>query len=509
MSEGKTKDRSPTPITSLNHTDAREFLLKDTSYSNFDLPSYFVFDGILADVDQFLHVTQLRDCRSANPRDIENVNYIVLNNKDGHYAWRPMQLIHPALYVDLVHKITEPSNWQTITDRFEEFRHASVVDCVSLPLRSNSEQKDKAEQISNWWQEVEQQSIELALDYSCLCCTDITDCYGAIYTHSIAWALHSRPVAKQRRNDRTLIGNIIDNCLQDMSYGQTNGIPQGSVLMDFIAEMVLGYADLELTDTIRNLGLSDFKIVRYRDDYRIFTNNTADANQILKALTVVLSEFGLKLNSGKTTCTSDVISGAIKADKLKQLQTRSYDRSLQKHLLLIHQHAQEFPNAGSVARSLSIFYRRISKVTQLRSSVNVKLSITTDIAFHNPRCYPHAAAIISKLLSFIDDPDEREVIISRIRTKIERLPNTGYMQVWLQRAAIRLMDQIHFTDPLCELVAGGSPNIWESNGTRLTVSARYVVLANEASSRCGSSKTTGKLDSKSDAGRLGILRVDK
>jgi hypothetical protein len=29
--------------------------------------------------------------------------------------------------------------------------------------------------------------------------------------------------------------------MQGMNYGQTNGIPQGSVLMDFIAEMVLGF----------------------------------------------------------------------------------------------------------------------------------------------------------------------------------------------------------------------------------------------------------------------------
>jgi hypothetical protein len=32
-----------------------------------------------------------------------------------------------------------------------------------------------------------------------------------------------------------------------MRHGQTNGIPQGSVLMDFIAEMVLGYADTLIT----------------------------------------------------------------------------------------------------------------------------------------------------------------------------------------------------------------------------------------------------------------------
>jgi len=387
----------------------------------------------------------------------------MLNNKDGHYAWRPMQLIHPALYVDLVHKITELGNWQLIVDRFEEFKAKSCVACVSVPLRSNTEQKDKAEQISNWWHEVEQKSIELALDYSCLCCTDITDCYGAIYTHSIAWALHSRQTAKQQRNDKKLIGNAIDDCLQDMSFGQTNGIPQGSVLMDFIAEMVLGYADLELTKEIQNLGFSDFEIVRYRDDYRIFTNSTEDANQILKALTVVLSDLGLKLNSSKTSCTNDIITGAIKVDKLEQLRTRSYDRNLQKHLLLVHQHAKEFPNAGSVARSLSLFYRRISKVTKLSSSASVLVSISTDIAFHNPRCFPHAAAIISKLLSFIDDPCGRAAAVSRVRAKIERLPNTGYMQVWLQRAAIGLKDKIQFNDPLCKLVAGGSSDIWDSS----------------------------------------------
>lgn len=459
----KTATPQPTLITLLNNVEAREFLLKGSCYSNFDLPSYFEFDGMLREVDQFLSSTQLKDCQNCKPRDLENVNYVVLNNKDGHYAWRPMQLIHPALYVDLIHKMTDATNWQTIVNRFAEFERNSIVDCVSLPLKSNSEQKDKAEQISNWWHEVEQHSIELALDYSCLCCTDITDCYGAIYTHSVAWALHTRAVAKQQRGDKTLIGNVIDNCLQDMSYGQTNGIPQGSVLMDFIAEMVLGYADLELTAAIAALQLSPFKIVRYRDDYRIFTNSTQDANQILKALTVVLSELGLKLNSGKTTCTDDIISGSIKADKLNQLRTRSYDRSLQKHLLLIHQHSQKFPNAGSVARALSLFYRRIAKVAQLGVSVKVLLSIATDIAFQNPRCYPHSAAIISKLLSFIEDANERESLVLRIRAKIERLPNTGYMQLWLQRAAIGLMDSIQFSDPLCDLVIGGSPTIWDSS----------------------------------------------
>jgi hypothetical protein len=40
------------------------------------------------------------------PSNYENVNYKLFTNKDGQYAWRLFQLIHPVLYVDLVHKIT-------------------------------------------------------------------------------------------------------------------------------------------------------------------------------------------------------------------------------------------------------------------------------------------------------------------------------------------------------------------------------------------------------------------
>ena len=40
-----------------------------------------------------------------------------------------------------------------------------------------------------------------------------------------------------------VLGNNIDKHLQAMSNGQTNGIPQGSVLMDFIAEILLKYSD--------------------------------------------------------------------------------------------------------------------------------------------------------------------------------------------------------------------------------------------------------------------------
>ncbi len=461
MTENKSPKPSPTQITRLNSSDARAFFLKEESYCNFDLPNYISFDAILRDVDAFLTGNQLKSMMSpTKPRDIENVNYRLLNNKDGQYAWRPMQLIHPALYVDLVHKITELNNWQIIVDRFSEFESNSLVECKSIPLRSESERVDKAEQITNWWHEVEQRSIELSLDFPFLCCTDITDCYGSIYTHSIAWALHTRPVAKARRSDKSLVGNVIDNCFQEMSYGQTNGIPQGSALTDFVAEMVLGYADLQLAEVL-TIDRDEFRILRYRDDYRIFSTSSNHAEEILKALTTVLSDLGLKLNSAKTTFTTDVVTGSIKQDKLAQIRARLSDRSIQKHLLIIHQHAKDYPNSGSLANALNKFYHRLSKSKNVQPSVPVLISIATDIAFHNPRCYPHIAAILSKLLSYLE-VNEQIRFSDRIRKKIERLPNTGYMQVWLQRATLSLREHVHYSDPLCLLVAGHSADIWNS-----------------------------------------------
>ena len=112
--------------------------------------------------------------------------------------------------------------------RFKDFATNEKLRCLSIPIVSLSDQSDKAELVSHWWHVVEQRSIELSLDYEYLIESDITDCYGAIYTHSIAWALHTKAEAKktENRENKALLGNIIDSHIQDMRHGQTNGIPQ-------------------------------------------------------------------------------------------------------------------------------------------------------------------------------------------------------------------------------------------------------------------------------------------
>ena len=326
-------ERTRLSVLELDCAAAHAFFLKAESYCNLDLPPYIRFDALIDAVDKVLDGKKLSSL-SSGPRDHDDVNHTILNNKDGKYAWRPFQLIHPALYVSLVHHLTEEAAWQLVRERFKAFSANQNMICLSLPVVSLTEEKDKAGQINHWWHAVEQHSIELSLDYQYLFETDITDCYGSIYTHSIAWALHTKPTAKEKRNEKrnekALLGNHIDWHIQDMRNGQTNGIPQGSVLMDFIAEMVLGLADLELSEKIKVAGIENYRILRYRDDYRIFVNNPQDGERIIKFLTEVTIGLGLKLNPGKTKASSEVVRASIKSDKLAWMCRKQSDRSLQK-----------------------------------------------------------------------------------------------------------------------------------------------------------------------------------
>ena len=129
--------------------------------------------------------------------------------------------------------------------------------------------------------------------------TDIINCYSSIYTHTISWALYGEEFAKDHKDDKTLLGYKIDYILRQMNYNQTNGIPQGSVITDYIAEMILGYADLLLSEKLSSMQIDDYKIIRFRDDYRIYTNDEKKLTIILKALKEVLLNLNMKLNEKK------------------------------------------------------------------------------------------------------------------------------------------------------------------------------------------------------------------
>ena len=50
--------------------------------------------------------------------------------------------------------------------------------------------------------------------------------------------------------------------------------------MDFVAELVLGFVDKAINSELK--GKKDVRILRYRDDYRIFANDDERAEEALK-----------------------------------------------------------------------------------------------------------------------------------------------------------------------------------------------------------------------------------
>jgi len=446
----------------LSNTEASEHFLKGSSYFNLDFPQYIDFTPLLTSVAKVLNHSSYRGHQSSNPDNVQGVNYNFISNKDGKFAWRPLELIHPAIYVSLINTICKKDNWSFIVNRFTDFQ-GGAVDCCSAPVMSLDENTDKAKQVTSWWHKIEQKSLKYSLRYSHILHTDVTNCYGSIYTHSISWALHGIKEAKEGKGDPKLLGNNIDSQIRAGRYGQTNGISQGSVLMDFIAELVLGFVDTLITDSIKET--ADFQILRYRDDYRIFANSDEQIETILKTISDKLRDVGMSLGVSKTHLIRNVVSGSIKPDKLAGIDLNDLGnanaKTIQKQLLRLHSFGQNYPNSGALRRLVTEYHSNILQVKERPDDLEVLIGIATDIGFVSPSTFTVVAAILSHLIS-LASPDEKVALWKKVQNKMSRVPHNGYLQIWLQRVTKPKAVGITFKSPesICRIVNGEKIPLW-------------------------------------------------
>ena len=449
----------------LTAEEAKAHFLRGSSYFNGDFPEYISFEPILAGVSEVLADGHFAEHKASNPDLLSDVNYSFVANKDGRFAWRPYELMHPAVYVSLVNLICSKDGWKLITERMAAIEKG-VVTCCSAPVISTDHQKDQAAQIRNWWQAVEQRSLELSLEFSHVLHTDVTDCYGSLYTHSIAWALHGREVAKMAKGKGGLLGDKIDECIRAGRHGQTNGISQGSVLMDFIAELVLGYVDELITSKMG--ATKDFRILRYRDDYRIFTNSDVRAEEILKVVSDQLRSVGMRLGVAKTFINTNVIEGSIKPDKLAGIDLQdlgvSNAQTLQKQLLRLHSFGRRYPNSGALRRLLGELHSKVVAKQVTPDDLTVQVAIATDIAVVSPLAFPAVAGILSHMISLAAKHD-KAALWKRVYEKMNRVPHNGYLEVWLQRVTKPKAVGIEYesAENLCRIVNGDKAELWNTS----------------------------------------------
>lgn len=202
-----------------------------------------------------------------------------------------------------------------------------------------------------------------------------------------------------------------------MRWGQTNGIPQGSALMDFLAEIVLGYADELLGEKLEEEDIDDYHVIRYRDDYRIFTNSKEDAEAIARYLTVILQKLGLQLNSSKTSLSEDIVLSSMKPDKQEALMLFGksvYATTIQKTLLKLVIFSRKYKNSGQLERYLAKINKRLEGMNRLKEDIRPIVSIIADMMINNPRTFSSCALVLSNVLKFVEDDGEKLNYFNRL-----------------------------------------------------------------------------------------------
>ena len=170
--------KSAKNILTLNHKEAMDFFMKSEQYHGFELPEYFTFDEVLKYVRKTVGTTLYEDClqEGISPETLSGVNLDILLNKDGRYAVRPIILANPFLYYFLVREVCSKKNWQVIKELFSKFHVPHITSCAIPVIPNEKEAFHKATTINNWWNNLEQRSIELSLEYRYMFITDITNC---------------------------------------------------------------------------------------------------------------------------------------------------------------------------------------------------------------------------------------------------------------------------------------------------------------------------------------------
>lgn len=503
-------------IFELSADEALDFLMQNDRYVTTEMPEYLNFDPVLAFAREHIADTSIDKClKDINPENMSDANYDIMLNKDGRYAVRVLSLSNPFLYYLLAREICTPEHWAAILDDFKVFGSAPHIQAVGIPvIPADKENFHKATTILNWWNRFEQMAVKLSLDYRYMFVTDITNCYGTIELQTVEKALSRKGTASEV-NVKTDIVRILTMLRQ----GRNIGLPQGSTLYDIVAEIVLGYADMLLRETLERDGITEgYEIMRYRDDYKVFANDKDLLERISYKLQHVLEGLNLRLNSAKTHISDSIITDSIKPDKLAYIyNTPIYNNKkccdfdgIQKQLLFILQFGRQYPDCGQMRMLLSKLSTWIEeyienvaknqkskakpkveakpgeedaedKKTQKRPGTIIEdimamSAIAAQIAAENLNSAHYALKVISQMLSTISAEQvengkqaSKDEIVTKVLNRLGSMQNSDYLKIWLQNLAVKAeyKGDYSFADGkgngLCHLVCGADANLWSNS----------------------------------------------
>lgn len=125
--------------------------------------------------------------------------------------------------------------------------------------------------------------------------TDISNCFGSVYTHSLEWAVQGYEEAKKNLYTKPKHwSSHLDAAFRNTKRNETSGLPIGPAASNIAVEIILCRIDKILEE-------HKFIFTRYIDDYTAYCESHDEAQNFIRILAQELSNYRLTLNLNKTT----------------------------------------------------------------------------------------------------------------------------------------------------------------------------------------------------------------
>jgi hypothetical protein len=315
-------------------------------------------------------------------------------------------IIEPTIYHDIVKNLVD--EWDLVIKHI--FHKDIKIFSYSFPIPVSKRYEGEVgalrsgRMIYEFIEMAENDSVAEGHEFKYLLKTDIKNFYPTIYTHSIAWALHGKNMARSDRQSFNLLGTKLDKLFQNANDCCTNGLPIGPAVSDLISEIILARVDRDCSNDLKNRGIN-YLGTRFKDDYRFLCNSKTDAETIIKSLQVHLRQFNLNLNESKSEIKS-IPEGfyrrwcleyqKISLKNKKQISYKLFENTL----LNVIQIDKENPDTGVIDKFLSeITTKRYTLKVKANAKQSLKMfSLLLMLKERRAKAFPQILAIIEQLI---------------------------------------------------------------------------------------------------------------
>jgi hypothetical protein len=129
---------------------------------------------------------------------------------------------------------------------------------------------------------------------------------------------------------------------------------------------------------------------------------------------------------------------------------------------------KEYPNSGSLYKETKHFLDWLQNKESSEEGLSIDnpdvlVSLLVNLAYNNPRLFALVTASLSFLIPKIDGVEAQKVLLIKIKDKFSQLPNTDYLNIWLQRITLKVDPAITYSGKMCEKVLNNGIQIWNSD----------------------------------------------